>query len=67
MLDTQYRMHPAISEFPSEKFYEKRLKDGISFRDRPRPKGIFWPDARRPIVFYNVTVCTLFAGTVSTA
>ncbi|NXY48116.1 HELZ2 Helicase, partial [Ceuthmochares aereus] len=26
MLDTQYRMHKAICEFPSQEFYEKRLK-----------------------------------------
>ena len=28
MLDTQYRMHPAISAFPSETFYNGDLKDG---------------------------------------
>jgi len=28
MLDTQYRMHPAISEFPRKIFYEGMLKDG---------------------------------------
>lgn len=28
MLDTQYRMHPTISELPSEMFYEGILKDG---------------------------------------
>lgn len=28
MLDTQYRMHPAISRFPSEEFYRKSLRDG---------------------------------------
>ena len=61
MLDIQYRMHPAISEFPSEKFYDRLLKNGISCCDRPRPEGIIWPDAQRPIVFYNVTVSTLFA------
>ncbi|SCU87631.1 LAME_0D10858g1_1 [Lachancea meyersii CBS 8951] len=34
LLDTQYRMHPLISEFPATKFYEGLLKDGISFSDR---------------------------------
>lgn len=29
MLDTQYRMHPEISEFPRTKFYGGLLKDGI--------------------------------------
>lgn len=28
VLDVQYRMHPAISAFPSAEFYQGRLKDG---------------------------------------
>ncbi|KAI0201745.1 SEN1 N terminal-domain-containing protein [Astrocystis sublimbata] len=28
LLDTQYRMHPEISSFPSQEFYERRLVDG---------------------------------------
>ncbi|KAF8064109.1 P-loop containing nucleoside triphosphate hydrolase protein [Lyophyllum atratum] len=28
MLDTQYRMHPAISRFPSSEFYNHTLQDG---------------------------------------
>ncbi|KAG6856541.1 hypothetical protein H0H87_003360 [Tephrocybe sp. NHM501043] len=28
MLDTQYRMHPAISSFPSSEFYDHALQDG---------------------------------------
>ncbi|KAJ2995282.1 hypothetical protein NUW58_g1312 [Xylaria curta] len=28
LLDTQYRMHPEISSFPSKEFYEHRLVDG---------------------------------------
>jgi len=62
MLNVQYRMHPGISEFPSQTFYESRLQDGISFRDRPRPKGIYWPNSRKPVVFYNVVVSTFFAN-----
>ncbi|CAJ2503805.1 Uu.00g111990.m01.CDS01 [Anthostomella pinea] len=28
LLDTQYRMHPEISQFPSQEFYERQLFDG---------------------------------------
>ncbi|KAI0379125.1 SEN1 N terminal-domain-containing protein [Hypomontagnella monticulosa] len=32
LLDTQYRMHPEISLFPSKEFYERRLVDGDDMR-----------------------------------
>jgi senataxin len=38
LLDTQYRMHPEISVFPSDTFYDSRLLDGpgmAKLRDRP--------------------------------
>lgn len=34
-LDKQYRMHPAISAFPRKFFYDSRLQDGISDKQRP--------------------------------
>ena len=38
LLDTQYRMHPEISDFPSKRFYESRLKDGLGMAKlRMRP------------------------------
>ena len=38
LLDTQYRMHPDISSFPSQAFYDGKLLDGqgmLQFRTRP--------------------------------
>jgi senataxin len=38
LLDTQYRMHPEISSFPSQQFYRSRLVDGpnmAALRDQP--------------------------------
>lgn len=38
LLDTQYRMHPEISSFPSQQFYHSRLVDGPNMaqaRDKP--------------------------------
>ena len=38
LLDTQYRMHPEISSFPSQQFYHSRLIDGPNMagaRDKP--------------------------------
>lgn len=47
LLDTQYRMHPEISLFPSRTFYDSRLKDGPGMAQlRARPwhhSNIFAP------------------------
>ena len=54
-LDTQYRMHPAISLFPSERFYAGGLHDGKNTRLRFRPDVTFpWPCARTPLFFWHV-------------
>lgn len=47
MLDTQYRMHPAISDFPRHRFYGGLLKDGLTPADRvmdgiPANPVVFW-------------------------
>ncbi|RCK63668.1 putative ATP-dependent RNA helicase ECM32 [Candida viswanathii] len=42
VLDTQYRMHPDISEFPRLKFYDGSLKDGIGL-ERRQMAGITSP------------------------
>ena len=33
VLDTQYRMHPAISAFPSSEFYFGNLKNGLGLAE----------------------------------
>lgn len=46
LLDTQYRMHPQISAFPSREFYEGQLKDGhnmLQLRQQPWHKSILGP------------------------
>ena len=43
LLDTQYRMHPSISLFPSQHFYGGRLKDGVGAEMKPPPLGFPWP------------------------
>lgn len=53
MLKTQYRMHPAIRQFPSETFYEDELVDGpgmLKLTSRPWHK--FRPF--RPFVFFDI-------------
>ncbi|GMG40593.1 unnamed protein product [Ambrosiozyma monospora] len=47
MLNTQYRMHPKISEFPRLKFYNGLLKNGISEADR------YDRDIKFPVSFYD--------------
>lgn len=46
LLDTQYRMHPALAEFPSARFYGGLLRSWPSPADRPLPAGLPWPNAQ---------------------
>ncbi|KAL6747418.1 AAA domain-containing protein [Haematococcus lacustris] len=43
LLDTQYRMHPAIAAFASQHFYQGRLRDGVEAADKPAAAGFPWP------------------------
>jgi len=54
MLTTQYRMHPAIREWPSERFYAGKLEDGVSANDRTAPVGFMWPNWDAPVAFIPV-------------
>ncbi|HJM67764.1 MAG TPA: AAA domain-containing protein [Candidatus Thalassarchaeaceae archaeon] len=54
MLTTQYRMHPVIREWPSERFYGGELEDGVSAEERAAPAGFVWPDWDAPVAFIPV-------------
>lgn len=55
LLSTQYRMHPAISDLPSDLFYAGRISDGVRVSDRPIPAGFNWPRADWPIALVPVS------------
>jgi superfamily I DNA and/or RNA helicase len=54
MLDTQYRMHPGISHFPSKHFYDSKLKDGVTAEQRIAPLGFCFPNKNIPIAFIQM-------------
>ncbi|OIT06211.1 PREDICTED: regulator of nonsense transcripts 1 homolog [Nicotiana attenuata] len=52
-LQVQYRMHPALSEFPSNSFYEGTLQNGVTINERQSTGIDFpWPVPNRPMFFY---------------
>lgn len=52
-LKVQYRMHPFLSEFPSNVFYEGDLLNGITVDARRLPEVDFpWPNVSKPSFFY---------------
>jgi regulator of nonsense transcripts 1 len=54
LLTKQYRMHPAISKFPNDQFYNSQLEDGVSAANRTAPAGLLWPDWENPVAFLPV-------------
>jgi regulator of nonsense transcripts 1 len=52
-LQVQYRMHPCVSEFPSNMFYEGTLQNGSGVGDRlMRGVDFPWPNPDKPMMFY---------------
>uniref|UniRef100_A0A0E0AK55 Uncharacterized protein n=1 Tax=Oryza glumipatula TaxID=40148 RepID=A0A0E0AK55_9ORYZ len=52
-LQVQYRMHPCLSDFPSNCFYEGTLQNGVTVNERQTPGIDFpWPVPNRPMFFY---------------
>lgn len=54
MLDTQYRMHPSLIDFPSRMFYNGLLQSGVTAEQRPRPKEIEFININIPLMFVDV-------------
>jgi regulator of nonsense transcripts 1 len=62
-LQVQYRMHPALSEFPSNMFYEGSLQNGVTESDRQLlnlpgfagKEDFPWPVPNKPMFFYSIT------------
>ncbi len=53
-LAVQYRMHPCLSEFPSNTFYEGALQNGVTAPERViRGLEFPWPKPDTPQFFYN--------------
>ncbi len=54
LLNTQYRMHPCLSEFPSNMFYDGSLQNGVTHDQRLRKDVDFpWPVAEMPMLFWS--------------
>ena len=54
MLKVQYRMHPAIANFPSKAFYKGELLSGTPPSARRAPMGFDWPVPAVPLAFVDV-------------
>ena len=53
-LEVQYRMHPCLSAFPSDIFYEGTLQNGVLAAERLRASVDFpWPVEEKPMMFYT--------------
>ena len=53
-LNVQYRMHPCLSEFPSNMFYEGSLQNGVTMHQRLRRDVDFpWPVVDAPMMFWS--------------
>lgn len=52
-LKVQYRMHPSLSEFSSNMFYDGSLHNGVSIADRQNYAVSFpWPGSDKPMMVY---------------
>ena len=54
LLDTQYRMHPAIAQLPADLFYAGKISSGVSAEQRPPAPGFQWPQPSWPVALLPV-------------
>lgn len=55
-IQVQYRMHPCLSAFPSNMFYEGTLQNGVTEDERLNTAVDFpWPVPSKPHLFYIQT------------
>ena len=52
-LQVQYRMHPCLSEFPSNMFYEGSLQNGVTMQERIKNIDFPWPVPSTPMMFHG--------------
>lgn len=50
-LEVQYRMHPELSQFPSNFFYEGSLQNGVRADERKLKNDFPWPQVDSPMFF----------------
>lgn len=50
-LEVQYRMHPELSQFPSNFFYEGSLQNGVCAEERKLKVDFPWPAPETPMFF----------------
>ncbi|KAJ6364485.1 hypothetical protein OIU76_029440 [Salix suchowensis] len=56
LLNTQYRMHPSISLFPNKEFYDRRIQDSSSVKERNYQKQFLQGKMYGPYSFINVAI-----------
>ena len=61
LLATQYRMHPELSVYAGQAFYDGRLRDGVTAEQRA--SHVQWPVASYPGYFHDVPANDRFVGT----
>ena len=47
-------MHPELTVFPSNTFYEGTLQNGVTVSDRTYNGDFPWPNPSKPMMFLNV-------------